>query len=93
MDVRSDSVTVPKPPYYAVLFTAKRSRRDGDGYDAMDTALFAKVGRQQGYLGHECFSRADGTSLTISYWQSLEDITAWRDNALHQEARRRGREA
>jgi len=33
-----------------------------------------------------------GLDISISYWQSLEDINRWRQDAEHMEAKRLGRE-
>ena len=34
---------------------------------------------------------ADGFGITVSYWQSLEAIAAWRDHPEHLEAQALGR--
>ncbi len=46
--------------------------------------------QQPGFLGVESV-RAEGLGITVSYWESLEAITAWRDNAEHRVAQQRGR--
>jgi heme-degrading monooxygenase HmoA len=43
-----------------------------------------------GFLGVE--SARDGLGITVSYWESLEAIRAWREHPAHAEAMRRGRE-
>ena len=80
----------PKPPYYAVIFTARRSAHQ-EGYEKTAQRMAELAARQPGYLGHETTN--DGRySITVSYWQSTEAIRAWRDHAEHREARRLGRE-
>ena len=46
--------------------------------------------QQPGFLGME-YGTGE-TELTISYWESLESISHWREVTEHQEARKRGRE-
>ncbi len=80
----------PAPPYYAVIFTSLRADADHAAYDAMASAMDALAARQPGYLGIE--SAREGIGITVSYWQSLEAIAAWKRNAEHQVAQRLGRE-
>ncbi|HKQ68034.1 MAG TPA: DJ-1/PfpI family protein [Polyangiaceae bacterium] len=83
--------STPEPPYYAVIFT--RVRRAGDdGYGAMADRLVELVREQPGFLGFESVAEPDGVGMTVSYWQSEGAIRAWRANAEHLEAQRRGRE-
>ena len=44
--------------------------------------------QQPGYLGME--SAREGLGITVSYWESLEAIHNWKQNAEHQEAQRLG---
>jgi heme-degrading monooxygenase HmoA len=46
---------------------------------------------QPGYLGAE--SARDGIGITVSYWESLDAIAAWKRNAEHMVAQKLGREA
>jgi heme-degrading monooxygenase HmoA len=79
----------PKPPYYAVIFTSLRT--DGDnGYGTMAEAMEKLAATQAGFLGIE--SAREGLGITVSYWQSLEAIVAWKTNAKHLVAQQRGRE-
>jgi heme-degrading monooxygenase HmoA len=43
-----------------------------------------------GFLGAE--SARDGVGITVSYWENLEAIRAWRDHPEHREAMLRGRQ-
>ena len=75
-------------PYYAVIFTNTRTSVD-DGYTEMATAMEALAKEQPGYLGFE--SARDGLGIAVSYWESLEDIAAWKAVAEHQLAQKQGR--
>lgn len=39
--------------------------------------------RQPGYLGIESARSADGFGITVSYWDSLEAIRAWKHEHSH----------
>jgi len=79
----------PEPPYYAVIFTSLRTEGD-NGYRHMAERMLELAARQPGYLGME--SAREEVGITVSYWESLEAIAAWKANAEHREARRLGRE-
>ncbi len=46
--------------------------------------------QQPGFLGVES-ARSDGLGITLSYWQSEEAISAWREHAEHSAVREQGR--
>ena len=79
----------PAPPYYAVIFTSTRTGEDS-GYEAMSDAMVSLAGQQPGFLGIE--SARDSLGITVSYWDSLEAIAAWKQNSAHLVAQQRGRE-
>ncbi len=79
----------PSPPYYAVIFTSLRTDIDA-GYEEMAEEMVHLAALQPGYLGHE--SARSGLGITISYWESLEAIRAWKVNSDHLIAQRYGRE-
>ena len=83
----SDIANTPKAPYYAVIFSSHRT--DGDnGYAEMAERMAELAAQQPGYLGME--SAREGLGITVSYWESLEAIRNWKQNAEHQEAQRLG---
>lgn len=83
----SEIANTPKPPYYAVIFTSHRT--DGDNsYGEMAARMAELAAQQPGYLGME--SAREGLGITVSYWESLEAIRNWKQNAEHQEAQRLG---
>ena len=81
----------PEPPYYAVLFTARRTRADDAGYAAMADAMETLAAQQPGYLGIESAHAADGAGITVSYWASEDAMRAWKANAEHRIAQETGR--
>lgn len=85
----TDIAQTPEPPYYAVIFTNQRTETD-DGYVVMADRMVELAAEQPGFLGVE--SVRDGLGITVSYWESLEAIKHWKQNAEHQEAQRLGHE-
>lgn len=79
----------PEPPYYAVIFTSLRKQGD-NGYREMAEKMEKLVKNQPGFLGYE--SARDGLGITVSYWSDEESIRNWKENVLHENARKRGRE-
>jgi heme-degrading monooxygenase HmoA len=81
--------STPEPPYYAVIFTSLRTEGD-HGYASMADKMVELASNQPGFLGIE--SAREELGITVSYWQSLEAISAWKANAEHRIARDLGRQ-
>jgi heme-degrading monooxygenase HmoA len=81
----------PEPPYYAVIFTSARTGGER-GYGAMAEKMVQLAAQQPGFLGVESVRGADGTGITVSYWDSERAIANWKQHAEHQTAQRLGRE-
>ena len=79
-----------KPTYYAVIFTSTRSSEDA-GYAAMAREMEERARRQPGFLGIESARNSDGTGITVSYWQTLESIAAWKADPAHSAAQQQGK--
>jgi len=77
-------------PYYAVIFTSRRTEGD-NGYARMGEEVDLALSGQQGYLGMESVRGADGLGITVSYWDSTESIAAWKQNLTHAHAKAIGR--
>jgi len=81
--------STPKPPYYAVIFTSRRTEGD-NGYGDMAKEMDELAKEQPGYLGIE--SARDGLGITVPYWESPEAIKNWKANERHRFAQQHGRE-
>jgi heme-degrading monooxygenase HmoA len=81
-------VQTPPPPYYAVIFTSLRTDVD-NGYGHTASRMVELAAQQSGFLGVE--SARDSLGITVSYWESLAAIQAWRGQAEHTLAREQGR--
>ena len=79
----------PEPPYYAVIFTSTASDNT-EGYADMAARMVELAREQPGFLGIES-ARSD-VGITVSYWQDLESIRAWKAQADHQMAQKLGRD-
>ena len=79
----------PAPPYFAVVFTSRRTAVD-EGYGAMADRMVELARQQQGFLGVESARGPDGLGITVSYWASEADIAAWKANAEHRVAQLSG---
>lgn len=85
--------STPTPPYYAVIFTSIRTQL-ADGYGETAILLEELAHQQPGCLGMESARNAPGVStlgITVSYWESLEAIRAWKQQADHRLAQQAGR--
>ncbi len=80
---------LPAPPYYAVVFSARRTAGD-QGYEAMADRMVELAQVQPGFLGVESARGADGFGITVSYWASEAAIAAWRAHAEHRIAQESG---
>ena len=92
MSAPSSLAHTPAPPYYAVIFTSKRTWGDY-GYGAMAERMVDLGSRYDGFLGIESVRGADGVGITVSYWRDEAAILAWKRDTEHEKAQRGGREA
>jgi heme-degrading monooxygenase HmoA len=82
-------IKVPEPPYYAVIFSSQRTAGD-NGYGAMADKMVELASKQAGFLGIES-ARDEGLGITVSYWDSLKAIKAWKEHTAHIVAQDRGK--
>lgn len=83
------ATVTPATPYYAVIFTSQRTEGD-NGYSSMANAMEQLSAQQPGFLGIE--SARSEIGITVSYWDSLESIRAWKNNAAHLVAQQTGKQ-
>ena len=75
-------------PYYAVIFTSTLTS-NSKGYREMAIKMEALAKTQKGFLGID--SAREDVGITVSYWESLEAIKTWKQNADHLIAQQKGR--
>ncbi len=73
----------------AVIFISKL-KADAPGYAETARRMVELVKEMPGFLGMESWRDGQGRGVTISWWQSEEDIRRWRDHPAHARARQRG---
>lgn len=78
----------PQPPYYAVIFSSVRTEGD-NGYSQISDIMVELAKQQEGFLGAE--SARNELGITVSYWQDLDSIKKWKENAKHLVAQKKGR--
>lgn len=76
-------------PYFSVIFTSKQTDNI-EGYEKMAQQMEGLAKEQEGYLGLN--SARDKVGITVSYWESLEDIKNWKLNSEHLFAQKFGKE-
>lgn len=78
-----------------MIVTVFRSRlRDGqrDDYMALVERMVEIATKMPGYISHKGFFAEDGERCTIVEFESEETQRAWRMNAEHRDAQRKGRD-
>ena len=75
-------------PYYAVIFSTIPSENT-EGYIEAAQRMEVLAKEQKGFLGIES-ARSD-IGITVSYWQTLTDISTWKNNIEHTVVRELGR--
>ena len=78
----------PEPPYYAVIFTSIRTS-DDSGYSEAAKQMADLAALQPGFLGFE--SARNEIGITVSYWDNLESIRNWKNNAEHLLVQQKGK--
>jgi heme-degrading monooxygenase HmoA len=75
-------------PYYAVIFTSTQ-QENIQGYFEMAERMEYLAKNQTGFLGIN--SARNDIGITISYWESLEDIKNWKQQTDHIQAQLKGK--
>jgi heme-degrading monooxygenase HmoA len=76
-----------KKPYYAVIFTNTRTEENND-YSNMAQKMEDLAREQTGFLDFE--SAREKIGISVSYWESLQDIANWKANTDHLFAQQKG---
>ena len=79
----------PQPPYFAVIFTSLRTEGDNH-YGETAQKMLQLAAEQPGFLGFESARQEIG--ISISYWDSLKAIAAWKENLAHRQAQSQAKE-
>jgi heme-degrading monooxygenase HmoA len=85
-------MTTHTPGTIAVIFVARRTSVDDDGYAIAAAAMERLAQEQPGYVGIDSVRGSDRLGITVSYWSDELAAKAWRDNAEHAAIRDKGRD-
>ncbi|MEB2302700.1 antibiotic biosynthesis monooxygenase [Lysinibacillus xylanilyticus] len=78
--------------YYTVIFTSQRTEEDGEGYAKMAEVMDELAQKQPGFIRIESARNSEGKGITVSYWESLDAIQAWKENSKHLVSQKLGKE-
>lgn len=74
------------------IFRSIRTDHSTDEYGEWSVRMDQLVATMPGYLGHASFrDDVSGRGVTISYFQSMEDLVAWKQEPDHRMAQALGR--
>ncbi len=76
---------------YAVIFKTLRDFPVPQEYLEINKRMVELVESYGGYLGVDSVMNSEGKGVSISYWNSLDDIKSWKNNAEHLVAQKRGK--
>jgi heme-degrading monooxygenase HmoA len=82
---------LPRPPYFAVIFSSRRKHNDDESYEAASSHMLSLAKEVPGFLGMESTRGVDGFGITVSYWTSEDAISAWKAQSENSVIRERGR--
>jgi heme-degrading monooxygenase HmoA len=74
------------------VFRSRRREGTEDVYGPLADAMVAAASARPGFVDFATFQSADGERVSLITFDSSESHAAWRDDAAHREAQRRGRE-
>lgn len=78
-------------PEFAVIFKSKRALPIPDEYGEVSNRLLELAREYKGFLRIESVADANGNGISVSYWDSLDAIRAWKENSVHLMAQSRGK--
>lgn len=84
-------MSLPEPPYYAVIFTSRRTGVEA-GYEETAQRMLELAAGQDGFLHADSVRGEDGLGMTVSYWRDLAAIQCWKQQAEHLQAQQAGKD-
>jgi heme-degrading monooxygenase HmoA len=81
-------------PHVVCIFRSVRTGHSDENYEAWSQRMDALVATVPGYVTHSSYrDEESGKGVTISYFESMADLVAWKQVPQHQEAQALGRSA
>ncbi|MGB8195940.1 MAG: antibiotic biosynthesis monooxygenase [Acidimicrobiales bacterium] len=78
-------------PHVVCIFRSVRSDRSEAAYAQWSDRMDELVAAMPGYLDHTSFRDTTGQGVTISYFRSMNELVAWKNEPEHLEAQALGR--
>jgi heme-degrading monooxygenase HmoA len=79
-------------PHVVCIFRSVRTDHSADQYEEWSGRIDRLVATMPGYILHESFrDDASGRGVTVSYFESMSDLLAWKEVPEHLEAQALGR--
>ncbi|MGC6479990.1 MAG: antibiotic biosynthesis monooxygenase family protein [Flavobacteriaceae bacterium] len=75
---------------FVVVFTSSL-KPNAKEYQQWGRQMKRLVCQQPGYVSHLSLRNEEGLGVTLSYWESLAAIEAWREHAEHHKAQEYGK--
>ena len=79
-----------------MVLTVFRSRLrpglDSAVLETLGARMYELATRMPGFISYKDFTAADGESVSLVEFESVETLLAWREHPEHEEAQRLGRE-
>ena len=81
-------------PHVVCIFRSVRTDHSADEYEEWSGRIDRLVAAMPGYIGHASFrDDASGRGVTISHFESMSDLVAWKEIPEHLEAQALGQTA
>jgi heme-degrading monooxygenase HmoA len=81
-------------PHVVCIFRSVRTGHSADQYEEWSGRIDRLVAMMPGYIGHASFrDEASGQGVTVSYFESMSNLVAWKEVPEHLEAQALGRTA
>jgi heme-degrading monooxygenase HmoA len=79
-------------PHVVCIFRSVRTDHSADEYEAWSAKIDRLVATMPGYISHASFrDDTSGRGVTISYFESMSDLAAWKEEPEHLAAQALGR--
>jgi heme-degrading monooxygenase HmoA len=80
----------PKKGNYAVIFISKLNP-EANGFKDLNELAYNEALSINGFIKEVSARNTDNNGVSVSFWESKEAIEEWRNNAVHQMAKERGK--
>ena len=79
-------------PHKIVIFRSRKTGLQPDAYGDMATQMSGLVTTVPGYISHKTFHHADGETVTLGEFESLDAIHSWGNHPEHRAAQAMGQQ-